>query len=233
MIRAVQLCPVHLLATELRWTSGSITTNRAKLSYQLGNPGRPSPEPTITIVITDDSGSVIGPAGADPVSNRYDEAWRAFRAIGRRGAGHELGAVLHFDAPTSGDVPPTPLTRSGLQRLRSGLHVPRDAAGTSCLGTSLQAAAEMADHYANYEAMLIVLSDFELFDDNVSQVLDDLANFPGDVHAVILGGTPVDGVLHDRIRVTPANYDDPPGTVARAVFGGLTARRPGSWVADQ
>ncbi|TDU87578.1 hypothetical protein EV138_1102 [Kribbella voronezhensis] len=233
MIRTVQIRPAHLLAAELRWTSGSVATNRPKVSYQLGNPGRPSPEPTLTIVITDDSGSVIGPAGADPVSNRYEEAWRAFRAIGRRGAGHELGAVLHFDTPTSGDVPPMPLTRVGLQRLRSGLHVPRDAAGTSCLGASLKAATDMADRYANYEATLIVLSDFELYDDNVSHVLDDLADFPGDVHAVILGGTRMDGVLHDRIHVTRANYDDPPGTVARAVFGGLTARRPGSWVADQ
>jgi hypothetical protein len=233
MIRAVHLRPVHLLATVLRWSSGSIRANRPTLSYQLGNPGRPSPDPTITIFISDDSGSVIGPAGADPVSNRYEEAWRAFRAIGRRGGKHELGAVLHFDTPTSGDVPPTPLTRAGLQRLRSGLHVPRDAAGTSCLGPSLKAAVDMANHYATHVATLIVLSDFELFDDNVGQVLDDLADFPGDVHAVVLGGSRMDGVLHDRIHVTPANYDDPPGTVARAVFGGLTARRPGSWVADQ
>lgn len=233
MIRTAQLRPVHLLATELRWSSGSTTTNRPKVSYQLGNPGRPSPDPTITIVITDDSGSVIGPTGADPVSNRYEEAWRAFRAIGRRGGKHELGAVLHFDTPTSGDVPPTPLTRAGLQRLRSGLQIPRDAAGTSYLGPSLKAATDLADQYTDHEATVIVLSDFELLDDDVAQVLDDLADFPGDVHAVILGGTRIDGVLDDRIRVTPANYDDAPGTVARAVFGGLIARRPGSWVADR
>ncbi len=233
MIRTIQLRPVHLLAAELRWTSGSIAANRPKVSYQLGNPGRPSTEPTITIVITDDSGSIIGPAGADPVSNRYEEAWRAFRAIGRRGSKHELGAVLHFDTPTSGDVQPTPLTRAGLQRLRSGLHVPRDAAGISCLGTSLKTATDLADRYPSHRATLIVLSDYELYDDNVAQVLDDLANFPGDVHAVVLGGTRMDGVLPDRVHVTRATYDDPPGTVARAVFGGLTGRRPGSWVADQ
>ncbi|WP_432948233.1 hypothetical protein ACQPXM_13160 [Kribbella sp. CA-253562] len=233
MIRTVQIRPVHLLAAELRWTSGTITTNRAKLSYQVGHPGRPSPDPTITIVITDDSGSVIGPAGADPVSNRYEEAWRAFRAIGRGGARHELGAVLHFDTPTSRDVPPTPLTRAGLQQLRSGLRFPRDSAGTSCLAPSLEAATELTDQYPTHAATLIVLSDFELFDDNAAQVLDDLANFPGSVHAVTLGGTRMDGILGDRIRVTPVTYDDPPGTVARAVFGGLTARRPGSWVADQ
>ncbi|MFI5709010.1 hypothetical protein [Kribbella sp. NPDC051620] len=233
MIRTVQIRPAHLLAAELRWASGSTRTNRPKVSYQLGNPGRPSPEPTITIVITDDSGSVIGPAGADPVSNRYEEAWRAFQAIGRRGSRHELGAVLHFDTPTSGDIGPTPLTTGGLQRLRSGLHVPRDAAGTSYLGPSLNAATAMANHYTNHEATLVVLSDFELFDDNIGNVIDDLAKFPGDVHAVVLGGTPMNDVLHDRIRVTPANYDDAPGTVARAVFGGLTARRPGSWVATR
>ncbi len=233
MIRTVQIRPAHLLAAELCWTSGRTRTNQPKVSYQLGNPGRPSLEPTITIVITDDSGSVIGPAGADPVSNRYEEASRAFRAIGRRGGRHELGAVLHFDTPTSGDIGPTPLTRGGLERLRSGLHVPRDAAGTSYLGPSLNAAAALANRYTSHEATLVILSDFELFDDDIAQVLDDLAEFPGGVHAVVLGGTAMNGVLHDRIRVTTANYDDAPGTVARAVFGGLTARRPGSWVANR
>ncbi|TDD28363.1 VWA domain-containing protein [Kribbella turkmenica] len=233
MIRVVQLRPAHLLAAELRWTSGTSATNRPKVSYQLGNPGRPSTDPTITIVIADDSGSVIGPAGADPVSNRYEEAWRAFRAIGGGGAKHEFGAVLHFDTPTSRDVPPTPLTRSGLQQLRSGLRFPRDSAGTSCLGPSLTAATNLANQYPNHTATLIVLSDFELFDDNAAQVLDDLADFPGDVHAVTLGGTRMDGILHHRIHVTPVTDNDPPGTLARAVFGGLTARRPGSWVAER
>ncbi|TDD62042.1 VWA domain-containing protein [Kribbella antibiotica] len=228
MIRTVQLRPVHLLAADLRWTSGSTRANSPSVSYQLGDPGRPSPEPTITIVIADDSGSVIGPAGADPVSNRYEEASRAFRAIGRRGGKHELGAVLHFDTPTSGDVPPTPLTRAGLQRLRSGLHVPHDAAGASYLGASLNAATALAKHYRNHEATLVVLSDFELFDDNVDQVLDDLADFPGDVHAIVLGGTQLDGLLDERVQITKAAHTDAPGTVARAIFTSLVAHRPGS-----
>ncbi len=228
MIRDIHLRQTPLTMTELRWSSGNHEPNRPTLTYQLGNPGRPASEPTITIVIPDDSGSVIGPAGADPVSNRYDEAWRAFRAIGRRGGKHELGAILHFDTPTSGDVPPTPLTRAGLQRLRGGLHVPRDAAGCSCLEPSLSAATALANAYPDHRATLVVLSDFELFDLNLNEVLGGLTAFPGDVHAVVLGDPELTGVLDERITITRANYDDPPGTVARAVFGSLTTHRPGS-----
>lgn len=139
MIRHPHLLTATIANSELRWTSGSGLTQPPQVRFSLGRPGRPALEPTLLIVTADDSGSVIGPAGADPVSNRYEEAWRAFQTIGRRGGKHELGAILHFDIPTSGDIPPTPLTRSGLRRLKAGLTVPREAAGTSCLGPAFNA----------------------------------------------------------------------------------------------
>lgn len=230
MMARARLARSELARADLRWTTSGTgyRPGRNALSYTLGNPGRPAKEPTLLIVISDDSGSVIGPTGADPVSNRYEEARRAFEAIGRRGGKHELGTIIHFDTPTSGDVPPTPLTKPGLQRLRSGLHLPGDAAGTSYLGPSLSTATRWAQQYPNYLATLVVLSDFELFDSNVDQVLIDLADFPGAVYAVVLGGTQLDGLLHDRIHVSPITHDHPPGAVARAVFTSLTTHRPGS-----
>ncbi|WP_328995803.1 hypothetical protein OG394_14175 [Kribbella sp. NBC_01245] len=228
MIRA-ELLKARLARAELRWTSGpSKRVRRNPITYTLGNPGRPAKEPTLLIVIADDSGSVIGPTGADPVSNRYEEARRAFEAVVRRGGKHELGAVHHFDTPTSGDVSPVPLTSAGLKQLDAGLRVPPDARGCSNLGPSLKAGIELAEAHPEHRATLVILSDFQLFDVDMDQVLTDLAEFPGDVHAVVLGGTQVDGLMHERIQISHASYTDSPGTVARAVFASLTTHRPGS-----
>jgi hypothetical protein len=72
-----------------------------------------------------------------------------------------------------------------------------------------------------------------LFDLNIIELYDQLACFPGEVHAVVLGGMPADGWLDERIRVTPATHDDPPCTVARVVFASLITHRPGSREAER
>src|SRR3954469_2987951 len=73
-----------------------------RTSIALGNPGRCSAAPTLLILDFDNSGSG-GAAGAnDPVGNRFNEARAAIEAVGRRcRCDRELGAVLHFDSPTS------------------------------------------------------------------------------------------------------------------------------------
>ncbi|WP_230671732.1 hypothetical protein [Rathayibacter sp. Leaf248] len=176
---------------------------------------------------SDDSGSVIGPAGADPVSNRYEECRLAFRSISAAGAGRdELGAVLHFDTPTLGDVPPVRLNRPGLRLIEHGLRTPLDARGSSILGPSLQAARLLAATRPNHLTTLVVLSDFELFDDNPSAVLRKMGEFPGDVHAVVLGGGgPTDSDFDDETLVTRISSDDEPGAVARAVLASLAKHR--------
>jgi hypothetical protein len=75
---------------------------------------------------------------------------------------------------------------------------------------------------------LVVLSDFQLLDTDPAQVLLDLAAFPGQVHAVVLGVRVPAGVLDERITVTHIGRDDPHGAVARALFSSLTTHRPGS-----
>lgn len=198
---------------------------RAQVRYKLGDPGRPSLVPTLLIALCDDSGSVTAPAGTDPLSNRYSELTQAFTAVARRGASHELGAVLHFDSPTAGDVGPVPITRRGLLTLRSGLGVPPDGRGSSELGPGLARAGELAAAHPEHEITLVVLSDFALLDPDPAPVLSDLAAFPGQVHAVVLGSRLPTGVLDDRITITHIHRGDAPGAVARALFASLTTHR--------
>jgi hypothetical protein len=186
--------------------------------------------PTLLIAVFDNSGSVVSPAGTDPLSNRYREVARAFSVVARKGSRHELAAVLHFDTPSSGDIAPTPITRRGLLALRHGLRVPPDGAGTSELGPGLHRAFEITEANPDHAATLVVLSDFWLLDSDPPGVLADLAMFPGDVHAVVLGRRLPAGVLNERITTTPIGRDDPPGAVARALFASLVTHRPGSYV---
>lgn len=208
---------------------GTVPAQRtaAGTRIQLPHPGRPALYPTLLIAVFDDSGSVAGPVGSDPLSGRYEEARQAFEVIARRGAAHELGAVLHFDTPCSGDVGPVPLVRRGLLSVRSALRVPLDGAGSSELGPSLGRAAELAAEHPDHRATLVVLSDFLLFDPEPGPVLRALAAFPGDVHAVVLGGRLPPGVLDERVQRTDITSEDQPGALALALFGSLTTHRLG------
>lgn len=225
------LLPSALLSSRLLGSpTPGAPARRAHTDYMLGSPGRPATVPTLLITDFDNSGSVTSPVGTDPLSNRFAEVAHAFSVVARRGAHHELGAVLHFDVPSSGEVSPTPITRRGLARLRSGLHVPPDGAGTSALGPSLRRAVEIAEAHPDHAATLVVLSDFWLLDPEPSGVLSELATFPGDVHAVVLDNRVGSEVLDERIVVTHVERDGPPGAVARALFSSLVAGRPGSHV---
>lgn len=200
---------------------------------RLGYPGRCPKTPTLNIYIPDDSGSLYGPTGNDPLSNRYEEIRRALNAVGRHCACEECSAaIIHFDTPTSGCVEPTPFTRAGLRRLGVGLAVPQDAAGTSLLGASLTKAESLAVQYPNHHRVLTVLTDWELFDDNVSDLLSRLANFPGTVYAVGLRTPPPVGVLDPAIQMVTITKDSARGSLARAVFDGLTLYRQGRELAS-
>jgi hypothetical protein len=227
-LRAELLASSLLHGRPLGRSAQSTPARRASASYALGDPGRPSRVPSLLIAIFDNSGSVVCPTGTDPLSNRFAEVTRAFTAVAQRGSRRELGAVLHFDAPCSGDVGPVPLTRTGLLMLRAGLRVPPDGAGTSDLGPSLLRAVGLAEALPGHRATLVVLSDFLLTDANPDEVLRQLAAFPGDVHAVALGGRLQPDSLDERITVTRVERGDPPGAVARAVFASLITHRRGS-----
>jgi hypothetical protein len=220
------LLPCPITASQLFRHLGPARRPSPEPRLLLGDPGRCGEQPTLVITVFDDSGSVTSPAGADPVSNRYQEARQALRTVARRcRCGQCLGSVLHFDLVAG--VPPTALTKRLVSGLEAGLRPPADAVGCSVLGPSLSEAYEITERYPEYLSTLVVLSDFELFDPNVGEVLTRLAAFPGDVHAVVLGRRGLDGGLDPRIQVTPIRRDDPPGALAQVVFASLTAHRVG------
>lgn len=225
LLQPGHLLPGQLLGAPGEQSGGDVRTGRR--GYALGSPGWPSKEPTLFMAIFDNSGSVVAPTGTDPLSNRFEEVAHAFSVVARRGARHELGAVVHFDTPSSGEVGPVPITKYGMVKLRRGLRPPPDGRGSSALLPSVRRAIELAEAYPEHKVTLVVLSDFQLLDPVPAQALAELAAFPGDVHAVVLGGRLPDGVLADRITVTPVRTDDPPGAVARALFASLTTHRRG------
>jgi hypothetical protein len=213
-----------------------------EVDYPLGSAGRCTGERRLFIFVLDDSGSVTGAGGNDPLSKRYAEARLAVRTLGRAcSCSRERVAVLHFDGV--GEVGPCGLGRLGLPQVLGGLVQPVGAIGSSELGPVLGRAEDLAgeatDH--NYRVCLVVMSDFELLDDDPAAVIGRLAVFPGAVTAVVLGGsgsgsgTSGGGSLLDSslsgvastVRVLSVAAGDEPGTVARALFGTLTAGRQG------
>lgn len=195
---------------------------------RLGHPGRCPKTPTLNLFICDDSGSLYGPAGSDPLSNRYGEVHRALEAVARHcSCGDCRAAIIHFDTPTTGCVEPAPLTRGGMRQLTTGLGVPRDAAGTSLLGAGLAKAESLAAQHPDHHVVLTVLTDWELFDDNVSELLSRLARFPGTIYAVGLRTPPPSGLLDPAIQTVTITKDSPRGSLAQAAFDGLTLYRQG------
>lgn len=195
---------------------------------RLGYPGRCPKTPTLNMFICDDSGSLYGPAGSDPLSNRYGEVRRALEVVARHcSCGDCRAAIIHFDTPTTGCVEPMPLTRSGMRQLATGLAVPWDAAGASLLGGSLAKAESLAAQYPDHRIVLTILTDWELFDDNVPELFSRLASFPGTVYAAGLRTPPPVGLLDPAIQSVTITKDSPRGSLARAAFDGLTLYRQG------
>lgn len=194
-------------------------------TIQLGWPGFCPRQPRLVLPIFDDSGSVSLPGGGDPVGNRYQEAQLAFGALQQWcSCGKCLAGVLHFDTPR-GDVDPGKLRSPTFQgRLTRGLRIPRFAAGSSVLGPSLTRAEEIAAGFPKHEVRLVVLTDWQLFD--TDNLIDRLRSFQGTVLAIGLNAGPPSAADDDIVGLRIA-HGDPPGAVARALFGELTVGRRG------
>jgi len=220
--------PSSLRPTSILGAAAASGNARKVGRIRLGYPGRCPKTPTLNIYACDDSGSLYGPAGSDPLSNRYGEVRRALEAVARHcSCGECLAAIIHFDTPTTGCAEPTPLTRGGMRRLASGLAVPRDATGASLLGGSLAKAENLAAQHPDHHVVLTILTDWELFDDDVSDLFSRLARFPGAVYAVGLRTPPPAELLDPAIQTVTITKDSPRGSLARAVFDGLTLYRQG------
>lgn len=192
---------------------------------KLPNPGKCPHDPTHTILLFDNSGSVCG--GNDSIGRRFDEAAFAVERVGRRcRCKRELVSIVHFDVPTSHDVTAARLDRTGRVEIEAGLAVPSDGAGISEMGNSLARANELANQFPHHLPVLVAFTDFELFDSDVAVVFDTFCDFPGVVHGVVLRAEPPEQLVEDsRVTVTRVTYESRVGTVAHAVFDALTATR--------
>ena len=206
----------------------------ARLSrVSLGTPGRCAHRPAVVIGVFDDSGSVTG--GNDAVGHRYDEMYFALAKVGRRcTCGKCLAAIIHFDVPTDADVAATPISRKGIEKVKDGLRVPSRPASSN-LGPALDAAYGVANSYAgSHVVVLVVATDFELFDVDKAGVLQRLVDFPGDVHALVLNTEPP-AVLTDHPATTVTKVDPRSaiGEVTKCVFATITRHRVGAKPAQQ
>nr|WP_141215958.1 MULTISPECIES: VWA domain-containing protein [unclassified Rhodococcus (in: high G+C Gram-positive bacteria)] len=178
------------------------------------------------IFLTDDSASITGMAGNDPLARRYDEARRAIEHIGRAcDCGEELVSIIHFDFPSKWDVPPQRLHRRGMDRLRSGLRSD-GLPGSSDLGPALDKAERLSRQHPEAVTTLVVMTDFFLTDRDPRAVLNQLISFDGHVHAVALGTEPP-AVLQqaDHVTTSMITTRSDPGATAQAVFDALMTYR--------
>ncbi|GHG43909.1 hypothetical protein GCM10012320_08340 [Sinomonas cellulolyticus] len=212
------------LASALRGDSTPMHAE-AGVETRLGFPGLCPEHSVLTAFLIDDSGSVIGPAGNDPLSNRYAEIRRAITAIRRWClCGNEHVSIIHFDTPTSGCLAPRTLRRTSTSVLARSLRTPPDAAGQSVALGALSALATHHTAVPDSELVTVILTDWELFDDP-KELEGALAGLPGQIVSVGLGIVKRPAVLPPGAQFIPVTPQSTPGTVAQAVFDALKVHR--------
>lgn len=78
-MKAQWLQPSRVAMSSIRGPAISNQPGSRKSRFVLGDPGRCPSHSSLTICLFDDSGSVAGPIGTDPVSNRYGKQRRRSR----------------------------------------------------------------------------------------------------------------------------------------------------------
>lgn len=205
--------------------------HRPGTRVEMGRPGRDPLVETLDILIFDDSMSLSGLNGNDPIGSRYTEARSAVKSIARASHSplHQI-AVIHFDYPSIEALPPTAInSRGGLGLVLEALATPPDGIGTSILAPSMMAANNIARRSDAEVLRCTTFSDFELMDQQPMQPREELAKFPGQVHAVVMNAVPPQWLEVSRnATITRVGSDDPPGLLAATLMHSLTANRPGA-----
>src|SRR5205085_646195 len=197
----------------------------ARIRSHLGPAGRcPEGDGRSTrVLVFDDSASVVGYQGTDPVGRRYQEATIAVDVLGRScRCGRELVGVVHFDGGEADLAPVAVATRPGLVAVHEALRVPDDGAGVSTVGPAL---AE-AEAWPGPLTTLVILSDFALTDtETVTDLLATRPPWVEHVHLVSLGLVPsfTGGVVPPWVTVTRLGHT--PGQVAEAIHRSFTRTR--------
>ncbi|GGF31338.1 hypothetical protein GCM10010922_03010 [Microbacterium sorbitolivorans] len=219
------LQPSGIISPDLQGDAPSHTQE-----VRLGFPGMESRTPATDILLFDDSWSLRVEGGNDPVGNRYAEARAVIEHLARwTHADNAQIAVGHFDHPEVALVGPHPFhKKAGLTKILDALKEPSGVVGSSTLLPVLQAAAKLARSLPEQPIRLTIFSDFELTDPNLGQTYEELARFPGAIHAVVLNADPdVRLGLLPNVTVTRMASDSPTGLASAALFQSLTAGRLG------
>lgn len=180
-------------------------------------PRAPRPdEDTLVDVIFDESGSVTG--GNDVVGLRHELILIACEHLAGTGMGSRWYLrVQSFDSPSAFDLPVTRLDRRGLNTAREVL-LRASAGGSSCLGPALHRAESDLGDFKGRPRLLVVLTDFELFDPVPAVTLAAVVcSSAREVLAVSLNNAPPITLRASRVRTAQVTAGDQPAVLARHV----------------
>ena len=192
---------------------------------KLGAPGKCGDIPTHMVLCFDDSGSMS--MGNDSAGRRYDEASLVIKKVAEHCKCKKcVISIIHFDPRSQEDHFSFLRLREDERTIHGALRP--GGTGSSNLGPALQNAYKIVAKQKQYHNVLVVLSDFELFDPAVEHVLERFAAFPGASHAVIMRSQNAAPSLDTDLRVTVTRIENgtPHGAVAHAIFDGVTTFRP-------
>jgi len=195
----------------------------------LGNAGSDPATPCLVQLCFDDSWSLA--SGNDPVGARYEEAKRAIRHVASSSTTDmQQLAIFRFDHPAVEPVGPLPLhTKATAAELLAAVDPPEGITGASTLTPAMMAMNRAAEKHPEANHVAVIFSDFELFDLNPRQPYEEIAAFPGGVHAVVMNATPPAELLAlSNVFMTQVSSLDPPGRLAAALAYSLTRHRPGA-----
>lgn len=195
----------------------------------LGEAGSDPVRPCLVFLCFDDSGSLT--SGHDPVGARYNEAEHTLTHISASSdTDSQQVAVFRFDHPQIAPVGPRPLhTTHHLRKLKRAIQPPKNAVGASTLTPAMMAINRVAERHPDADRVAVIFSDFELVDLNPRQPYDEIAAFPGIVHAVVMNAAPPPELTAlGNVLVTRVSSTDPPGRLAAALAHTLTLFRAGA-----
>lgn len=166
-------------------------------------------------VIFDPSASVSG--GNDVIGLRFELVSIALAHLASRTSAHrwQVG-ISTFDEGSPNELALTRLDRKGLEAARRAL-LSSTSGGSSVLGPSLRSAEANLYRFPG-PRLLVVLTDFELFDPNPHDVLVRLIDSSAQtVLAISLGNEPPDVLVRSRVRTARVIATDPPEILAQHV----------------
>jgi len=164
----------------------------------------------------DESASVR--RGNDVVGRRHELLHIALtHLVARKSPGSWHVQISTFDVASPLDLPRTRLDKVGLGLARRALRSP-SAGSCSILGPSLRRAELRLAQFAG-PTLLVVLSDFELFDPDPDISLTNLANTSAtEAVAVSLNAPSPAALVESRVRTVHVDSGDPPNSLARVII---------------